>query len=142
MRQRFSRLPRATTQAFNLSGLPEAVCLALRTSLTGIMSLFLCGVLPRIKVQWSMRFFISMQMACSQAVQTLSSSLRTALRDCGSGRYFSTESMGFVCGLKCCQLSSWQSEWDQWWGDPHCILGNRLSSSSEGWSVVADGGLG
>jgi hypothetical protein len=46
-----------------------------------------------------MRFLISMRMACSQAVQTLSSSFRTALRDCGSGRYFSTESMGLVCGF-------------------------------------------
>ncbi len=38
-----------------------------------------------------------MQMACSQAVQTSSSSFRTALRDCGSGRYFSTESMEVDC---------------------------------------------
>ncbi len=76
-----------------------AVLLALRTSLTGIMSSSLCEVSPRIKVQWSMRFLIYIQMACSQAVQTLSSSFRTALRDCGSGRYFSTESTGFECGL-------------------------------------------
>ncbi len=32
-------------------------------------------------------------------MQTSSSSLRTALRYCGSGRYFSTESIGFVFGL-------------------------------------------
>jgi hypothetical protein len=50
-------------------------------------------------VQWLMRFLISMWMACSQAVQISSSSFKTAIRDCGLGRYFSTESMRFVCGF-------------------------------------------
>ncbi len=73
--QHFSRSPRATTRAFNFLSLPVAVCLALSTSLTVIMSSFSCGVSPRIKVQWLMWFLISMQMACNEVVQTLSSAV-------------------------------------------------------------------
>ena len=43
-----------------------------------------------MKVLWSTRFLISMQMVCSQADWILSSNLRTAFNNCVSGRYLST----------------------------------------------------
>ncbi len=42
--------PRATIRALSLSSFPQAVCFALRTSLTGIISSSLQGFTPMMKV--------------------------------------------------------------------------------------------
>ncbi len=61
-----------------------------KTSLTGMISSSLQGVLPSLKVLWSIKFLISILIACNQVLRTSSSSYRTALKDCRSGRYLST----------------------------------------------------
>ncbi len=89
---RFFMLPRATRQALSFSSFPVAVCLVFRTSLTGMLSLSLQNSCPAMKVSWSIKVFISMLIACSQVNWMSSLSLRTALKDCGSGRFLSIES--------------------------------------------------
>ncbi len=74
----------------SFSNFPDAVCFAFKTSLTGTISSSLQSVLPGMKVLRSIKFFISILIACNQALQMSSSSFRTALKDCGSGRYLST----------------------------------------------------
>ncbi len=82
--------PRATMRALSFSSFPDAVCFAFKTSLTGMISSSLRGVSPSMKVSWSIKFLISILIACNQVLRTSSSSFRTALNDCGSGRYLST----------------------------------------------------
>ncbi len=68
----FSMLPWPTMQALSFSSFPDAVCFA-RTSLTGMKSSSLRGVLPSLKVLWSIKFLISILIACNQALRTSSS---------------------------------------------------------------------
>ena len=86
----FSMSPRATMRALSFLSFPDAVCFAYKTSLTGMISSSLRGVLPSMKVSWSIKFLISILIACNQALWTSSSSFRTALKKCGSGRYLFT----------------------------------------------------
>ncbi len=83
-------LPWAAMQALSFSSFPDALCFASKTSLIGMISSSLRGVLPSMKVSWSIKFLISILIACNHALQTSLSNFRTALNDCGSGRYLST----------------------------------------------------
>ncbi len=76
-------------QALSFSSFPDAVFFAYKTSLTGMMGSSLRGVLPNVKVLWLIKFLISILMAWNEALCMSISSLRTALNDCGSGRYLS-----------------------------------------------------
>jgi hypothetical protein len=49
-------LPQATLQALSFSSFPDAVCFAFKTSLTGMITSSLRGVLPSMKVLWSIKF--------------------------------------------------------------------------------------
>ena len=86
----FSMLPRATMQALRFSSFPDAVCYAFKTSLTGMISSSLQGVLPSIKVLRSIKFLIFILIAYNQTLWTSLLSFRTTLKDCRSGRYLST----------------------------------------------------
>ncbi len=62
----------------------------LKLSRCSLISSSVQGVLPSLKVLWSIEFLISFLIACNQALGTSSSSFRRALKKCGSGRYMST----------------------------------------------------